>query len=80
MTAYPLPTGEHITGALTVDFGRRTRLGEWVEQPKAKYECFICDTTKQAIGPEAVTRFTQTIRTTHRANCPGHPIEGAQAA
>lgn len=81
MTAYPLPTGEQITGALTVKFGRQTRLGQWVEQPAAKYECLICERIETAIGPEAVTRFTQTARTNHRATCPGHPIEqGAQAA
>lgn len=80
MTAYRLPTGEQITGALTVKFGRQTRLGQWVEQPAAKYECLICETTETAIGAEAVTRFTQTIRTTHPATCPGHPTQGAQAA
>ncbi|MGC5400181.1 hypothetical protein ACPXCP_31130 [Streptomyces sp. DT20] len=80
MTAYPLPNGQQITGALAVKFGRRTRLGEWVEAPAAKYECFVCNTTETVTGAEAVTRFTQTIRTTHRATCPGHPTQGAQAA
>ncbi|MGH3585791.1 MAG: hypothetical protein ACRDQ0_05665 [Pseudonocardia sp.] len=80
MTAYPLPTGEQIIGALTVKFGRQNRLGRWVETPAAKYECLLCDRIETAIGAENVTRFNQTIRTTHRANCPGHPTEGAQAA
>ncbi|MEE4489364.1 hypothetical protein [Streptomyces sp. BE230] len=81
MTAYPLPTGQQITGALSVRFGQQLRTGRWVEQPAAKYECLLCERTETVIGAEAVTRFTQTIRTTHRATCPGHPIEqGAQAA
>ncbi|MEV0915450.1 hypothetical protein AB0I93_14415 [Streptomyces sp. NPDC049967] len=80
MTAYPLPTGEQIIGALTVKFGQQLRTGRWVEQPAAKYECLLCERVEQARGAEAVTRFTQTIRTTHRATCPGHPAQGAQAA
>lgn len=81
MTAYPLPDGRQITGALSVKFGQQLRTGRWVEQPAAKYECLLCQRTEGPVtGAEAVTRFTQTARTNHRANCPGHPIEGAQAA
>lgn len=80
MTAYPLPTGQQITDALTVKFGRQLRTGRWIEPPAAKYECFLCNTAKTVIGAENVTHFTQNIRTDHRATCPGHPTEGAQAA
>ncbi|MGQ4351956.1 hypothetical protein [Streptomyces drozdowiczii] len=80
MSAYPLPDGRQVTGALTVKFGQRTRAGQWVEQPAAKYECLRCETTHVVIGAERVTAFVQTIRTTHPATCPGHPTEGAHAA
>ncbi|WP_406735379.1 hypothetical protein OG508_28210 [Streptomyces sp. NBC_01108] len=82
MSAYTLPGGRQITGALTVKFGQQARgTGRWVEQPAAKYECLLCETTEKVIGAEAVTRFTHTIRTTHPATCPGHPNQqGAQAA
>lgn len=81
MSVYQLPDGRQITGALTVRFGQRTRLGQWVELPAAKYECLLCETTETVIGAERVTAFTQTIRTTHPATCPGHPTQqGAQAA
>lgn len=80
MTAYPLPTGEQIIGALSVKFGQQLRTGRWIEPPAAKYECLLCERVETAIGAEAVTRFTQTIRTTHRDACPGYPIEGARAA
>lgn len=80
MNAYPLPDGRQITGALSMKFGRRTRDGEWVEQPAAKYECLLCETTEAVVGAERVTAFAQTIRTAHPATCPGHPTEGAHAA
>lgn len=80
MTAYPLPDGRQITGALTVACGKQLRTGRWVEPPAAKYECLLCETTEVVIGAERVTAFVHTIRTTHRATCPGHPIEGARAA
>ncbi|MFJ1697623.1 hypothetical protein ACIOHC_21325 [Streptomyces sp. NPDC088252] len=82
MSAYMLPDGRQITGALSVKFGQQARgTGRWIEQPAAKYECLLCETTETVIGAEAVTRFTHTIRTTHPATCPGSPIQqGAQAA
>ncbi|WP_327246577.1 hypothetical protein [Streptomyces sp. NBC_01320] len=74
MTAYLLSDGRQITGALSVRFGQQARGGgRWIEQPAAKYECLVCETTEQVVGAEAVTRFAQTIRTRHPATCPGHP-------
>lgn len=81
MTAYQLPGGQQITGALTVKFGQQDRFGRWVEQPAAKYECLICEETTVVIGAERVTAFAHTIRATHPATCPGYPNQqGAQAA
>lgn len=76
MTAYPLPDGRHITGALTVVFGRQVKNGTWAEHPKAKYECLLCHHTDgPVVGAAAVTAFTQTIRATHQ-----HHTQGARAA
>lgn len=80
MTAFPLPGGRQITAALTVKLGRQNRAGRWVEQPAAKYECLVCETSTVVIGAEKVTALVHTIRTSHPATCPGHPIEGAHAA
>ena len=81
MSAYLLGDGRHITGALTIRFGQQLRDGRWVEQPAAKYECLLCETTEIVTGAAAVTRFVQTIRNTHRTTCPGQPNhQGAQAA
>ncbi|MGW1463875.1 hypothetical protein ACWCPT_05905 [Streptomyces sp. NPDC002308] len=82
MTAYPLPDGRQITGALSVRFGKQLRTGRWVEQPAAKYECLLCRTTEgPVIGAARVAKFTQTIRHTHPATCPGQPTQqGAHAA
>ncbi|MGX1483397.1 hypothetical protein RKD45_002473 [Streptomyces griseus] len=81
MTAYQLPDGRQIEGALSVKLGRQSRDGRWVEQPAAKYECLICETAEVVIGAEKVTAFVQTIRLTHPATCPGAPTQqGAQAA
>ncbi|MET7560595.1 hypothetical protein ABZS95_10360 [Streptomyces sp. NPDC005479] len=82
MTAYTLPDGRQITGALTVQFGRQLKGGTWAEHPRAKYECLECRATEgPVVGAAAVTAFVQTIRATHRATCPGHPThQGAQAA
>ncbi|MGY4903287.1 hypothetical protein [Streptomyces sp. 900116325] len=84
MSAYLLPDGRQITGALSVQFGRQLKGGTWAELPRAKYECFACRTTEgPVVGAAAVTAFVQTIRATHKANC--HPTtssshQGAQAA
>lgn len=81
MSAYPLPGGRSITGALSVRLGRQTRDGRWAEQPAAKYECLICETTDLVLGADEVRSFVATIRTTHPGNCPGAPNhQGAQAA
>ncbi|MEU8886695.1 hypothetical protein [Streptomyces sp. NPDC048442] len=81
MTAYFLPDGRQITGALTVRLGQQTRTGQWIEKPAAKYECLLCEVTVTMTGAEAVTRFTQTIRHLHRDTCPGAPTQqGAHAA
>ncbi|MER6235911.1 hypothetical protein ABT185_07525 [Streptomyces clavifer] len=80
MSAYPLPDGRQITGALTTTFGRQLKDLTWAEPPKAKYECFLCEHTVTVTGAEAVTRFGQTIRPQHWATCPGYPTQGAQAA
>ncbi|WP_405391099.1 hypothetical protein OG596_26525 [Streptomyces sp. NBC_01102] len=85
MSAYPLPGGRQISGALRIMFGQQARGGgRWITQPGAEYECFLCDTTVGPVtGATAVTRFVQTIRTTHptycRATAQQH-FEGAQAA
>ncbi|WP_098892242.1 hypothetical protein [Streptomyces sp. or3] len=81
MSAYPLPDGRAIIGALSTKFGRQTRDGRWIEQPAAKYECLVCETTEVVRGADKVQRFTQTIRITHPATCPGDPTQqGARAA
>ncbi|MFD8667046.1 hypothetical protein ACFV1U_16835 [Streptomyces microflavus] len=82
MSAYLLPDGRRITGALTTKFGKQARGGgRWIEQPAAKYECLLCETTEVVQGADKVQHFTQTIRITHPATCPGHPTQqGAQAA
>ncbi|MFE7113213.1 hypothetical protein ACFU98_44425 [Streptomyces sp. NPDC057575] len=64
MSAYWLPDGRQITGALTVRAGAR---------PAAKYECLVCETTEMVRGVEPVTEFVRTIRTTHPATCTGVP-------
>ncbi|MFE2936685.1 hypothetical protein [Streptomyces sp. NPDC059278] len=82
MSAYPLPDGRQITGALTVRFGQQARGGgRWIEQPAAKYECLRCKYIEIVTGAERVTAFAQTIRAAHPATCPGYPNQqGAQAA
>lgn len=77
MSAYPLPDGRRITGALSIKFGQQARGGgRWLEQPAAKYECLLCGTTEgPVVGAAAVTKFVQTIRTTHQ-----HHTQGAHAA
>ncbi|MFF2902847.1 hypothetical protein [Streptomyces sp. NPDC057966] len=65
MSAYRLPDGRQITGALTIRTGAR--------RPEAKYECLVCETTETVRGVESVTEFVRTIRTTHPATCPGVP-------
>jgi len=79
VTAYPLPGGRQITGALSVKFGRQTRDGRWIEQPAAKYECLICETSGIVTGADDVRHFVATIRDSHAATCPGQPAQ-AQAA
>lgn len=75
MTTYLLPDGRQITGALSVKFGQQARSGgRWIEQPAAKYECLVCETTEAVIGAANVTAFVQTIRSSHPATCPGHPV------
>lgn len=80
MTAYPLPGGRQITGALSVKFGRQARDGRWVEPPAAKYECLICETSGIVTGTDEVKHFVATIRTAHPANCPGAPTLQQDAA
>lgn len=83
MSAYRLPDGRQITGALSVAFGRQLPNGTWAEHPRAKYECLACRTTEgPVVGAAAVKAFVPTIRATHKTNC--HPTitnhQGAQAA
>ncbi|MFF6904552.1 hypothetical protein ACFY9Q_01250 [Streptomyces sp. NPDC012389] len=81
VSVYRLPDGRHIAGALSIKFGRQTRDGRWVEQPAAKYECLLCETTQVVQGADKVQHFTQTIRITHPATCPGAPTQqGVRAA
>ncbi|MEV7491454.1 hypothetical protein AB0O08_11935 [Streptomyces anulatus] len=81
MSGYPLPGGRQITGVLTVDLGRQLKGGTWAEHPKAKYECLACSSVEgPVVGAAAVTAFTQTIRITHPATCPGHPAQQGAAA
>ncbi|MER6103592.1 hypothetical protein ABT115_15040 [Streptomyces sp. NPDC001832] len=74
MSAYPLPDGRQITGALSVKFGQQARgTGRWIEQPAAKYECLRCAYVEIVTGAERVMAFAQTIRSSHPATCPGYP-------
>jgi hypothetical protein len=73
MSAYRLPDGRQITGALTVRLGQQSRDGRWTKVPAAKYECLLCETTESVTGADAVTQFIQTIRTSHPVSCPGYP-------
>ncbi|MFF3060894.1 hypothetical protein [Streptomyces sp. NPDC057909] len=53
-----------VIAALFVDFGDRGR------QPRAKYECVLCQTTEGPVqGAEAVAAFTASIKSEHRARC-----------
>ncbi|WP_030928437.1 hypothetical protein [Streptomyces sp. NRRL B-24720] len=82
MSAYPLPDGRQITGALSVQFGRQLPNGTWAEHPRAKYECLTCRTTEgPVVGAAAVKAFVPTIRANHKTNCqPSSSHQGAQAA
>jgi hypothetical protein len=45
-----------------------------VSAPAAYYACAVCPYTASVKGRRATAEFTATIRTTHRATCPGiHP-------
>lgn len=69
-----LPDGREITGALTVDCGEghedKERGGvRYTRQPRAKYECFACQTTETVSGAIDVKAFTAGIRDAHKTNC-----------
>ncbi|MEV6081699.1 hypothetical protein AB0L80_42485 [Streptomyces sp. NPDC052069] len=81
MSAYLLPDGRQITGALSITFGQQARSSDrWIEKPAAKYECLLCEYVEVVTGAERVTAFVQTIRSSHPATCPGYPNTRAQAA
>jgi hypothetical protein len=59
--------------------GRRQVADAWLRiiaepTPAAYYACAVCPYTASAKGRRKVTEFVPTIRTDHRATCPGlHP-------
>lgn len=77
-----------ITGALFVDLGEGREDSErggirWSRQPRAKYECLLCQTTEGPVtGPIDVRQFVAGIREAHKTTCrPIHPAQRkAQAA
>ena len=62
---------------LFVDLGEQLRGGTWIRQPRAKYECLLCQTREGPVtGPAAVRAFVETIRATHKTTCrPIHPAQ-----
>ncbi|MET7458084.1 hypothetical protein ACWEPZ_37730 [Streptomyces sp. NPDC004288] len=56
----------------------------WKRDPRARYECLPCQYASPVVhGADEVRAFVATIRTDHRAICPGRPAqptEGAAAA
>lgn len=60
----PAPGQRHVTAALFVDFGDKSR------PPRAKYECVRCQTTEGPVhGPEQVAAFVANVKTAHHARC-----------
>ncbi|MFE5771416.1 hypothetical protein ACFQ7O_23985 [Streptomyces sp. NPDC056485] len=70
---------EQVIGALFIDSGFGAD-GHRRCPPRARYECLLCGTHEGPVhGTEQVRLFVATIRTDHRAHCPGSQ-QGAQAA
>ena len=70
---------ERVIGALFIDSGFGAD-GHRQCSPRARYECLLCGTREGPVhGAEQVRHFVASIRTSHRAHCPG-PQQGAQAA
>lgn len=65
--------------------GRRRVANAWLRiiadpAPAAYYACAICPYTASAKGREKTAEFAASIRTDHRATCPGLHPERHQAA
>ncbi len=77
-----------VTAALRIDAGEGFAIKDappsefsWKTPPRARYECVACNWRSEVVtGAEAVRRFLDHIRATHKAACPASNTEGAQAA
>lgn len=70
---------ERVIGALFIDSGFDAE-GHRRCPPRARYECLLCGTREGPVhGAEQVRLFVASIRTDHRAHCPGSE-QGAHAA
>lgn len=75
-------TGQlQVADALFVDLGEGfeikhgDRAGQikYTRQPRARFECIRCEYASETVtGPEPVTRFVATARTSHQAICPAN--------
>lgn len=80
----------HVRDVLFVDLGEGyeikkagPRRGQiwWKQDPRARYECLPCQYASPVVrGADQVRAFVATIRTDHRAICPGRPAHTQQGA
>lgn len=60
-----------VAAVLDIKCGEQDRLGWWVVEPTARYDCHRCGTTEGPVtGARPVKAFVEHVKSVHAGRCP----------